>query len=274
MTDEGGERFHPPEGHSPWWRTLWSREPRGRSDRHIRQEQAFRRELLLALPRLRGHAMALTGAPDRADDLVQDTCERALARWRQYSGEGPLAAWLLRILHNRWHDRLRAEAVRAAEPLVEDGSATSVPSSAQDGAELAQILRAIAGLAADQRAALLLDIAHEAPNSLESGLLKRLGSEMPVPDLGRHGLSLLGALLLVERAQRLAQIFYRDRQGGLISLLIALDAASDATPSPLRIGDTLVLSWREGGRAYALVGEPEQERLSALATRVAEQSRR
>ncbi len=135
MTDEGGERFHPPERHSPWWRTLWSREPRGRSDRHIRQEQAFRRELLLALPRLRGHAMALTGAPDRADDLVQDTCERALARWRQYSGEGPLAAWLLRILHNRWHDRLRAEAVRASEPLVEDGSATSVPSSAQDGAE-------------------------------------------------------------------------------------------------------------------------------------------
>jgi RNA polymerase sigma-70 factor (ECF subfamily) len=151
MTDEGAERFH-----RPWWHVLWSREPDGSTTRHGIEEQRFRRDLLLLLPRLRGHALALTGASERADDLVQDTCERALRRWRQYNGEGPLAAWLLRILHNRWRDRLRADAVRAADPLPNDGPALADPPRAQDGAELAQTLCAIARLPADQRAALLL----------------------------------------------------------------------------------------------------------------------
>lgn len=121
---------------------------------------------------------------------------------------------------------------------------------------------------------LLLDIPHQEPEVLEIGLLERLGNEIFVPDLGPYGLSLLGARLLVERAQPLAQIFYRDGQGDLVSLLIALDRAPDAAPDQVRVGDLLVLSWREGGRAYVLVGEPEQERLSVLATQVAEQSRR
>lgn len=156
MTNESAERFPPAARPLRWWQALWSREPRGGADRHVRREQAFRRELLIALPRLRAHAIALTGVPDRADDLVQDTCERALARWCQYSGEGPLAAWLLRILHNRWRDRLRAEALRAADPLPDGGPALADPSTAQDDAELAQTLRAMAGLSAEHRAALLL----------------------------------------------------------------------------------------------------------------------
>ena len=35
------------------------------------------------LPRLRRFALALTGDKDKADDLVQDTCERALAHLDQ-----------------------------------------------------------------------------------------------------------------------------------------------------------------------------------------------
>ena len=151
MTDEGAERF--PVG---WLRRLWSGEPEGQASRHSMQEQHFRRELLGLLPRLRGHALALTGAPDRADDLLQDTCERALTRWRQWNGSGPLAAWLLRVMHNRWRDRLRAEAVRATDPLPEYGPALADPPRAEDRTELEQTLVAIDGLAPEQRATLLL----------------------------------------------------------------------------------------------------------------------
>ncbi len=149
MTDEGAKRF--PVG---WLRRLWSGEPKGQASRHSMQEQYFRRELLGLLPRLRGHALALTGAPDRADDLLQDTCERALMRWRQWNGSGPLAAWLLRVMHNRWRDRLRAESVRATEPLPDHGPALADPSRIEDRVELVQTLAAMDGLAPQQRAAL------------------------------------------------------------------------------------------------------------------------
>ena len=36
------------------------------------------------LPRLRRFAFALTGDLDKADDLVQDTCERAFERLHQW----------------------------------------------------------------------------------------------------------------------------------------------------------------------------------------------
>jgi len=149
MTDENVERF-------PRLRRLWSGEPPGRPGRHSRQEQRFRRELLGLLPRLRGHALALTGAPDRADDLLQETCERALKRWRQWSGSGPLAAWLLRVMHNRWYDLLRAEKVRTADPLPERGPNLASPPRAEDRTELDQTLAAMGGLPPEQRATLLL----------------------------------------------------------------------------------------------------------------------
>lgn len=149
MTDEKPQRF-------PWSRWPSSMEPSGQLGRHSSQEQQFRRELLSLLPRLRGHALALTGAPDRADDLLQETCERALLRWRQWNGSGPLAAWLLRTMHNRWYDSLRASKVRSADPLPEQGPAIAVPSRAEERTELEQTLAAMSNLRPEQRAALLL----------------------------------------------------------------------------------------------------------------------
>ena len=38
--------------------------------------------IVAEIPRLRRYARALTGNGDLADDLVQDTLERALEKWR------------------------------------------------------------------------------------------------------------------------------------------------------------------------------------------------
>ena len=151
MTDEDAGRF--PAGWS--WR-LRGGEPAVEMGRLSPGEQRFRRELLALLPRLRAHARVLTGAPDRADDLLQDTCERVLLRWRQWNGSGSLVAWVLRVMHNLWYDRLRAEAVRATDPLPEDGPAVTDPPRAEGQAELAQTLAAMSALLPEQRAALLL----------------------------------------------------------------------------------------------------------------------
>lgn len=66
-----------------------------------------REEIVLHLPALRAIALSLTRNPDRADDLVQDTIERA---WRHISSFTPgtnLRAWLCTILRNAYYSDLR-----------------------------------------------------------------------------------------------------------------------------------------------------------------------
>ena len=67
----------------------------------------FRRELVGLLPRLRRFALGLTALPDRADDLVQAACERALARRGQWQPGTRLDSWMYRIMQNLWIDQLR-----------------------------------------------------------------------------------------------------------------------------------------------------------------------
>ena len=67
---------------------------------------ASRRDAVAAeIPRLRRYARALLGDDGEADDLIQDTLERALARLEQWrDGENP-RKWLFSILHNStWMD--------------------------------------------------------------------------------------------------------------------------------------------------------------------------
>ena len=52
------------------------------------------------IPRLRRYAHALLRDRSAADDLVQDTLERAWQRMSQWQAGSNLAAWLLGIMHN------------------------------------------------------------------------------------------------------------------------------------------------------------------------------
>src|SRR5258706_15691857 len=57
-----------------------------------------RRGLPELLPRLRRFSYALTGNPDRGDDLVQETCVRALARADQWQPGTRLDSWMFKIM--------------------------------------------------------------------------------------------------------------------------------------------------------------------------------
>jgi RNA polymerase sigma factor (sigma-70 family) len=59
------------------------------------------------LPRLRRYARALAGNRDDADDLVQDTLERAWSRASLWRGVVDMRAWLFGIMHNLHVDGLR-----------------------------------------------------------------------------------------------------------------------------------------------------------------------
>lgn len=72
------------------------------------------------IPALRRYACALTGHVDRADDLVQDCLERAVAHLHQFRPGTNLRAWLFTIMHNVHCDHVRRASRRATELPIED----------------------------------------------------------------------------------------------------------------------------------------------------------
>lgn len=112
-----------------------------------------RNDLLPHIPRLRRYARALTGEPGRADDLVQDTLERALTRFTLWPPRD-LRPWLFSIMHNLFVSQLRRPRV---VEYVEDGGADDVRApSTLDRLELRDLDRALLTLPEPQREVLLL----------------------------------------------------------------------------------------------------------------------
>ncbi len=72
------------------------------------------------LPRLRRFAFALTGDLDKADDLVQDTCERALGHLHQWQPGTKLDSWMYRIAQNVWLDQYRARKTRREQAGLDE----------------------------------------------------------------------------------------------------------------------------------------------------------
>ena len=67
-----------------------------------------RPDLIEHLPRLRRYARALTGDVTRADDLVQDTLERALLKLDLWQPGTDLRAWLFTLMHNLFLNQIRS----------------------------------------------------------------------------------------------------------------------------------------------------------------------
>jgi len=75
--------------------------------------------LLTWVPRLRRYARALAGNRDDADDLVQDTLERAWSRAALWRGVTDMRGWLFSIMHNLHVDGVRRPRL-ATQSIDED----------------------------------------------------------------------------------------------------------------------------------------------------------
>lgn len=113
------------------------------------------RALVPHIPSLRRYARALTGDAWAADDLVQDTLERACSKWRLWSLGTDLRAWLFTIMHNQFASQLRRAPARAVVVDIDDAAhELRAPDSQRDQA--IDLQRCLLLLAEDQRAVLLL----------------------------------------------------------------------------------------------------------------------
>lgn len=113
--------------------------------------------VLKHIPGLRRYARALTGSAAEADDLVQESLSRALAR-RDAAGEiRSLRAYLFTILHNAHIDRLndrRRWAYSIPPEVLENRLAQPAPQHGQ--LELNDLVSALQRLPEEQRQAVLL----------------------------------------------------------------------------------------------------------------------
>ena len=79
-----------------------------------------RTQIVAFLPRLRRFALSLTRDRDQGDDLVQETCVRALANIEQWQEGTRLDSWMYRIAQNIWYDRIRAKKSRGEAFDIDD----------------------------------------------------------------------------------------------------------------------------------------------------------
>jgi RNA polymerase sigma-70 factor, ECF subfamily len=112
--------------------------------------------LIGALPVLRAFARSLCGDRIRADDLVQETVARALANADKFTPGTNLHAWLVTILRNHFYSegRRRGREVEDADGALA-GRLAEMPSQ-ESHLEMADFMRALQLVPAEQREALIL----------------------------------------------------------------------------------------------------------------------
>ena len=113
-----------------------------------------RSQMIALLPRMRRFAYSLTGDRDQADDLVQDTCTRALANLDKWQDGTRLDSWMFRIAQNLWFDRLRSKRVKGETvdvDLVHELSGVDGRDVVEARSALASVMSAMNELADDQR---------------------------------------------------------------------------------------------------------------------------
>jgi RNA polymerase sigma-70 factor (ECF subfamily) len=113
-------------------------------------------DLLAAIPNLRAFAVSLSGNPDRADDLVQETLVKAWSNLGSFVEGTNMPAWLFTILRNIYYSeyRKRRREVADSEGTIAARLATA---PAQNGhMDFLDFREALQKLPADQREALVL----------------------------------------------------------------------------------------------------------------------
>ena len=146
-----------PEAGRPDGRSVRQRLARGASLRLERERDTDVNPERIAehIPRLRRYARALVGDQYAADDLVQDTLERAINKRHLWRPGSDLRAWLFAIMHNVFVNQLRSRRAHPEEALDDDALPAVMP---VDGVqlEIRDLQTALAALPPEQRAVVLL----------------------------------------------------------------------------------------------------------------------
>src|SRR5215207_332175 len=102
------------------------------------------------IPALRRYAWALLRDSDAADDLVQDTLERAIARWHLRPRDGNMRAWLFTIEHNLFVSCIRRWSRRAIHVDIDEVPALGAAATQEAPSTVRDLLAALDSLPEEQ----------------------------------------------------------------------------------------------------------------------------
>jgi RNA polymerase sigma-70 factor, ECF subfamily len=139
----------------------------------VSRNEAFETEALPHLRSLYGTAYRLTGNTHDAQDLVQETCLRALRSFGRYTAGTNIRAWLFTILHRARVDALRRHG-RSPELLDTADHEPAVRANQEALAAETDVGRALDGLPEGFRAAVVL-------RDIEGFTYEEIGAIMDVP---------------------------------------------------------------------------------------------
>ena len=119
----------------------------------------FHTQVISILPKLRIQALALTRNRPAAEDLVQDAVCNALRAQASFVPGTNFAAWMHRIVRNRFISDLRKRRDTADIADVPE-AAFATGAAHEDSLALKELGRAMTRLPPDQREALLMVVVH------------------------------------------------------------------------------------------------------------------
>ena len=119
-------------------------------------DSSTRDSLLKTIPHLRAFAISLTGNPESADDLVQETLTRGLAHIERFEPGTNLQAWLFTILRNQFYTTYRKRRRETEDPDGVLAGKLAVNPSQHARLDYEDMRTALANLAPRQREAILL----------------------------------------------------------------------------------------------------------------------
>jgi len=123
-------------------------------DRKLNNRQ---QDILEVLPNIRRFAASLTGNLADADDLLQSTVERLLAKGLPEDAD--VSRWSLRVCRNLWIDEVRSRKVRSdarREPAVIGEQVLHGEQQVLGEMTLAEVQEVLMSMSEDQRAVLEL----------------------------------------------------------------------------------------------------------------------
>lgn len=105
-------------------------------------DAAFGEAMIALLPNLRRYALSLTRRADQADDLVQQTVERAIANAASFDPAQKLEPWLFRIMRNGFIDQTRRRRTTGTQVDVHE-IPEALPTDPRPGLEARLMLRSV-----------------------------------------------------------------------------------------------------------------------------------
>lgn len=107
------------------------------------------------IPALRRYARALIGDRTHADDLVQETLERAWGKLHMWRRGSDMRAWMFSIMHNTFINQIRKNKIDTVS-LDDDALAVPTRATQEDTLQMRDLSAAIAKLPHEYREVILL----------------------------------------------------------------------------------------------------------------------